>query len=65
MHSCCFLFEYEVNDGYGLEEERIRSKIDWDKKAKHKAGPREIGTTKGYKRAKVIFTFYTNHFDSF
>ena len=47
------LFEYEIDDGYGIDEERGRVKIDWNKKAKRKAGPIEIGTTNGYKGAKV------------
>ena len=52
-----FCNEYEFDDGYGLDEERGRMKIDWDKKPKHKAGPREIGTNKEYKRAKVTSKF--------
>ena len=47
------MFEYEIGDGYGLDEERGRVKIDWDKKAKRKQGPREMGKFKDFKAAKV------------
>ena len=53
-----FCFEYEINlDDYaGMDDERLRPTIDWNKKNSRALGPRDIGKS-DYKVAKVCFFF--------